>query len=160
MRSPALPPLIVIDPEFCVVSRRNDSLGTRGRNTVFTALCFTSLTLALAFAAAGAWVVLPYSVLELLLVAIAFRHVERHAGQWERLTVAGDRLLVEQGRGGAVRRCEFDRWRTRVEVVERPRQPPRLVLRSAGEGLEFGAELPRSERVAVARDLRRLTRLA
>jgi uncharacterized membrane protein len=58
-------PLLSAEPEFCVVSRRNDSLGSRWRWRVYASLCILSLGLALGFAALGAWMVLPCSALEM-----------------------------------------------------------------------------------------------
>lgn len=153
----ALPPLTV-EPEFCVVSRWNVSLPRRARWRVFGALAAGSLTLALAFAAAGAWVVLPYSLLELLALAIAFHLVERRAGDWERLTVAGDRVIVERGRGGRHDRREWNRPWVRIErTAPRFGRPAKLVLACGGEEWEFGDALPERERGEVAREMRRLT---
>src|SRR2546422_11253778 len=56
-------PLLSAEPEFCVVSRRNDSLGSRWRWGVYASLCILSLGLALGFAALGAWVGVPYFAL-------------------------------------------------------------------------------------------------
>ncbi len=97
MPEPSLPPLPA-DPEFCVISRRNDSLDHRRRWSVFALLASVSLIVALSFAVVGAWPVLPYSVLELACLAAAFAIVERRARNWERLTVAGDRVIVESAR--------------------------------------------------------------
>ena len=91
----ALPPLPV-EPEFCVVARWNVSLPPRARWQIFAALSGVSLTLAFAFAAAGAWMVLPYSLLELSVLAGAFYFVGRRAADWERLTIIGDRVIVER----------------------------------------------------------------
>jgi len=157
MPSVALPPLPA-DLEYCVVARRNDSLRRRQRWQVFGALAAVSLVLALGFAAVGAWPVLPYSLLEIGLLACAFGYFERHAGDWERLTVAGDRVVVEQAVGGRQERREFNRYWLRVEV-DPPglRRPPRVTLRGSGSAWEFGNALPVAERLAVVRALRQLT---
>jgi hypothetical protein len=42
---------IPVEIAYCVTSRRNDSLGSRGRWRIFAALCTASAGLALAFAA-------------------------------------------------------------------------------------------------------------
>jgi hypothetical protein len=68
--------------------------------------------------------------------------------------IAGDRVIVERGRGGRVSRREFCRWRTRVETAGR-----HLVLCVAGERVAFGGDMPAAQRAAASRDLRRLTRL-
>ena len=153
----ALPPLTV-EPEFCVVSRWNLSLPASARWRIFGVLAAISLTLAGAFAAAGAWMVLPYSVLELAVLAGAFHFVERRAADWERLTVAGDRVIVERASGGRYCRREWNRPWVRVEATERRfGHPARLVLRCSGEQWEFGGALPERERNNVAHELRRLT---
>jgi uncharacterized membrane protein len=151
-----IPPLPV-EPEFCVVSRRNDSLGSRWRWRLFASLCAVSFGLALAFAAFGAWLVLPYSALEMLVLYVAFRWIDRHATDWERVSVAGDRVTVERERGGVLAREEFNRYWTRVEMqVDGFGRTPRLELRFAGKSIAVGEELPAAERAMLARDLRRV----
>ena len=150
-------PSLPTEPEFCVVSRRNDSLGARGRRGLFASLCVVSFGLALAFAAVGAWLVLPYSALEMAVVYLAFRWFDRHATDWERVSVCGDRVIVERQRAGMYTRREFNRFWARVELEEAGalRRGSRLVLRFAREREPFGDELPAEERAAVARELRR-----
>ncbi len=157
--SVALPPLPV-DLEYCVVARRGGSLGRPARWRVFGSLAAVSLVLAFAFAANGAWPVLMYSVLEIGVLGVAFVHLERHAGDWERLTIAGDRVVVEQAVSGRRDRREFNRHWLRVEV-DPPAfgRSPRVTLRGGGTTWEFGNALPVSERMAVARQLRALTGL-
>jgi uncharacterized membrane protein len=149
-------PLLSADPEFCVVSRRNDSLGSRWRWRVFASLCIVSFGLALGFAALGAWMVLPYSTLEMAMLYLAFRWIERHAADWERVSICGDRVIIERELAGMRTRREFNRYWTRVEVEEGAfNRPPRLKLWFAGQGMSIGDDLPPRERVIVARDLRR-----
>ena len=156
------------DPEYCVVARGNDSLGRRGRWQAFAALAAASLAVATAFAAAGAWPVLGYSLLEVGVLAFAFAWWDRHAGDWERLVIAGDSVIVERYAGRKRERREFDRHRLRVEVVRsveqgllphRPDPAPRVMLRGGDAACEFGHALPAAERLAIARELRRLTGL-
>lgn len=154
MQDAGMPPLSA-EPEFCVVSRRNDSLGPRRRWSLFASLCIVSFGFALAFAAFGAWMVLPYSALEMALLYWAFRWFERHASDWERLSVCGDRVIVERECAGVRSRQEFNRFWVRVELIEATFGAPRLSLRFAGRDLVFGDELPAAERAGVARDLRR-----
>lgn len=157
MSSVVLPPLPA-DVEYCVVARGNDSLGRPRRWQVFGALAAVSLALAVAFAAAGAWLVLPYSLLEMAVLACAFAWFDRHAHDWERLTVAGDRVIVERSEGRTRERREFNRYWLRVEVDEPGfGGSPRVVLQGGGATCEFGHALPVPERLAVVRELRQLT---
>jgi len=151
-----------------IVARRNNSLGARQLWAVFGFLAAFSLALAGAFAMAGAWMVMPYSILELALVGLAFRLVERRAGDWERLVVAGDRVIVEKQAGGRLERREFNLCWLRIECEDRARggearsafrrfgTEPGLTLSFAGESWRFGDTLLADERVAVAQKLRRL----
>ena len=147
-----------VEPELCVIARSNDSLGTRGRRTAFFLVAAVSLGLGAGFVAVGAWPVLPYSVAELTVLGLAFRYVERRAARWERLTIAGDRVTVERGEGGAVTRREWNRRWLRVETTGAGfGRPPRLWLCFGGERWEFGEALPRESRDALATELKRLT---
>ena len=142
--------------DFCAVSLRNDSMGSRARWALFAGLCAVSLAMALTFTAFGAWPVLPYSVIEMGVLCWAFGWVERHAHDWERVTVSGDRIVVERARGGIRTRREFNRFWARLDVEADPRsRGVRLVLRHRGESLLLAEELPVHERAAIARDLRR-----
>ena len=146
----------IADLDYSVIARRNDSLGTRGRWLIFAALCTVSLALALAFAAFGAWLVLPYSILEMAVLFMAFWLFERHAGDWERLSVQGDRVIVECQRGGVASRQVFNRFWTRLEwEPARFGEAPRLAVCHGRARVPFGANLSADARAAVARDLRR-----
>lgn len=156
MSASELPPLLA-DPEYCVVSRRHDSLDRRRRWSAFALLTAISVVVAASFAIVGAWPVLPYSALELVGLAAAFLIVERRARDWERLTVAGDRVIVERAVNGEVRTREFNRRWLRVEMNVRARsRDPSLTLRFAGEPVEFGAALAPDRRIEVATALKRL----
>lgn len=140
--SVVLPPLPA-DPEYCVIARANDSLGRRNRWIVFGALAATSLVLALLLAAAGAWVVLPYSALEIGVLACAFAWFERHAGDCQRVVVAGNRVVVDEATGCTRQRREFNRYWLRVEVEPAAQgHAPRVFLRGGGASWEFGDALP------------------
>jgi uncharacterized membrane protein len=147
-----------VEPELCVIARSNDSLGTRGRRTAFFLVAAVSLGLGAGFVAVGAWPVLPYSVLEIGVLAIAFTCLERRAKSWERLTVEGERVIVERAQAGRVERQEWNRRWVRVETTAgRDGEPGRIRLTSAGRAFDFGAALSAPRRVEVARQLRRLT---
>jgi uncharacterized membrane protein len=147
---------IPAEAAYCVTSRRNDSLGSRGRWQIFAALCAVSLGLALAFAAFGAWLVLPYSMVEMAVLFGAFHWIGRHAADWERVSVCGDRVIVERERAGILTRHEFNRWWTRLESDRGEfGRVAGLALCSAGERVPFGDDLSAAEREMAAKDLRR-----
>jgi len=154
----APPPPYVPDAQLCVVARRNDALGPRGRWTAFGLLASVSLGLGAGFVVAGAWPVLPWSLVEVTVLAVAFACMARRAGDWERLTVDGDRVIVERGRGGRIERCEWNRHWLRVDIVPgRHGARDGLRLTGGGRSVEFGELLPAATRDEIAQQLRRLT---
>ncbi|MGH8849920.1 MAG: DUF2244 domain-containing protein [Casimicrobiaceae bacterium] len=143
--------------EFCLISRRHDAMGPRGRWWLFASLCTLSFGFALMFAALGAWLVLPYSALEMGVLFWAFKSFERGAADWERITVCGDRVIVESERGGVRTEQVFNRHWLRIELEGQGfGRAPALALRYAGKRTAFGAALPADERIKLSRDLRRV----
>jgi uncharacterized membrane protein len=161
MRSAGVSPPIAASPgaeaEFSLTSRRHDAIGPRGRWWLFASLCGLSFGFALMFAVRGAWPVLPYSAIEMGVLFWAFHRFERRIAEWERITVCGDRVIVESERNGERTRRVFNRQWLRVELEERSfGRPPALALRYAGQRTTFGNDLPAGERIRLGRELRRV----
>lgn len=140
-------------PDFLLVARRNDSLSPSGRRLFFVSIVVVSLAIAFWWAFNGAWYVLPFSVIELVVLYGALRLVERHAGDFESITVSGDRILVEQRRRGRSSRHEFNRYW--VQLVVNDTGNGQLAMRSHGREVTFGELLSSDQRSAVASELRR-----
>ncbi|MEP7330241.1 MAG: DUF2244 domain-containing protein [Betaproteobacteria bacterium] len=155
----ALPPLPA-GLDYCVVARVPDSLPRQQRWMLFGMLAAVSLGLAMAFAVAGAWPVLLYSVIEILSLGVAFMIIERRADDWERLTVVGDKVVIEQKQGQRHQRSEFNRCWLRVELEPgRFGKRARVTLHSGGVAVEFGGALPVAELRSMAGELRRFAKL-
>lgn len=118
---------------------------------------FTAM-IAVAVAALGAWPVLPFTGLELLLLAGAFYLNARQGSAREVITLHADRLELCRGNGRSQDRPDrLPRPWTRVELTRDPagRYPSRLFLSAHGRRLEVGTWLPECERRRLARDLTR-----
>jgi uncharacterized membrane protein len=141
--------------EYSLTARRNSSLSPAGRYRVFCLICLVSMAIACAFALLGAWPVLPFAGLEMAVLYFAFRYMDRHDGDFERLTIKGDRMLLEIREGSGMRRFEFKRYWARV-VLERDSfgDLSRLALRSHGREVEFGSNLTCEERAVAAREIK------
>jgi len=137
---------------FTLVARRNNSLSSAGRNLVVGSLAAISLVISSAFALQGAWMILPFAGFEVLVVYLAFRCMEQHAGDFESLSIEDDRVLIVCRERGEVRCYEFNRYWARV--VLQPggwgRQAA-LALRSHGRQVEFGHHLTEEQRYEMAR---------
>ena len=139
--------------QFAFTVRRNNSLSSSGRFVVFGWILAVSLGIALAFTwVFGAWLILPFAGLEMLVLYLAFRYVDRHAADYERVAIEGDRLNVDVLDGGRMSRFEFNRYWAQVVCAADGR---RLALRSHGRELEIGRHLNEEQRLTVARQLRR-----
>ncbi len=136
---------------YTLTAKRNNSLSTSGRYRVFGFIFIVSFGISLAFAAFGAWPVLPFAGLEMLVLFLAFRYIERRADDYERLTLNGDRLLIERVERGKIRQFEFNRYWAQVVCDA---AGSRLMLRSHGREVEFGHYLTEEERVKLAQQLK------
>jgi uncharacterized membrane protein len=137
---------------FSVVARRNNSLSSGERFVAFAFIFTVSVGIAAAFAALGAWPILPFAGLEMAVLLAAFRYVERHAADYERIAVEGDMVRVESFEGGRTRRHEFNRHWARLVVDG---GGDRVALRSHGRELEIGRFVDSGRRIEIARELGR-----
>lgn len=141
--------------EFERVARRNNSLSSTGRFLVFAFIFVVSIGIAAAFAVMGAWLILPFAGIEMLVLYLAFRYMDRHAADYERIAVDGDRVTVELFEAGRTRSQEFHRYWARLAVSP---DGSRLVLRSHGRELEIGRYMNDEQRLDLARALERRLR--
>ncbi|HKU46302.1 MAG TPA: DUF2244 domain-containing protein [Burkholderiales bacterium] len=133
-------------PEFSRTLKRNCSMSPAGLAAAFTILALIVLGIGAGFAAVGAWMVLPFAGLEVLLLGAAFVLYARHAADYEKVELVSGRLTVEVVDGGRSARYEFDGPRVRVEAG-------RVVLRGAREELEIGRYLGAEARIEFAAEL-------
>ena len=134
---------------FRVVLKRNCSISPRGLLLAFALLAALVLGIAAAFAALGAWLILPFAGLELLLLGAAFWVTARHAADYERIECARDRLTVDVSEGERLRRYEFDARRLHVRLGE----SGRVLLDAPQARLEIGRHLDAASRAGFAAEL-------
>jgi uncharacterized membrane protein len=114
--------------------------------------------IAVGFAAIGVWPILPFMGLELLALYIAFRRFSSDADDYERVTIHGDRLIVEAHTRGRRKRFAWNRYWTQF-VVKKDVRSCQVALRSHGREIEFGTLLDEGARLAAARRLQDLLRV-
>ena len=108
------------------VLRRNCSLTPRQSCVAFALVGATSLLVSLAWVLSGAWIVLPFVMLELAVLAVAFVGYARHAADCERIVLAADKVSVEVFHGTRVDRAEIPRQWLRCGIDEGERGLVRL----------------------------------
>lgn len=142
----------VSDDGVSWVLRRNCSVTPGQLAGLFGLLCVLSLAVAGFFWSQGAWMVLPFSALELLAVALAFLAYARHATDGETIRWSHGQLVVEREDAGRLQRIEFSGRSLRVDP---PSGAARLIeLRGGGQTIQVGRFVRPELRPLLARELR------
>jgi uncharacterized membrane protein len=132
---------------------RNRSLSPAGRRLF---LCSISLVIVLLAGYAtyrGAWLVMPFAGLEVLLVLLAFRLVRVHEDDYERFEISAERGCFQARSANEVSNLEFNpEW---AQVVYRQKGwRCDLALRFKGRQVEIGRLMSDEERMDWAQELK------
>jgi uncharacterized membrane protein len=131
------------------------SLPPNGFHILMLLLGLVSLALGIGFVSIGAWPVLGFFGLDVLLVYIAFRLSYRSARQREILRLAGEEFTVERiDIYGERQVWRFQPFWLRVILLERPDESNRLLLASHGRTLPIADFLGAPMRRELADTLR------
>jgi uncharacterized membrane protein len=133
--------------------RRNCSVTPTQLWWTYGLLCVLSFAVAGFFWAQGATLILPFAVLELLAVGVAFLVYARHAVDREQIRVSSGLLVVEREVAGRVSRSEFPGpW---VNVALSREAGQLIEVRSGARSERVGRYLRADLRPALAKELRR-----
>lgn len=114
---------------FSRVLKRNCSMSPAELASVFAALAALVLAIGAGFALVGAWLVLPFAGLEVLLLVAAYLLYARRAADYEKIELDAGRLTVEIAQGARTARYELEGARVAVEEG-------RVVVRDAQKEVE------------------------
>ncbi|BCX82404.1 hypothetical protein MIT9_P1990 [Methylomarinovum caldicuralii] len=142
------------EEEFRLVLRPNASLTPSQARLLIGMMGLMMGAIGLGFAAVGAWLVLPFSGGELLLLGYALSYSMRQGAVRETITVSRDTIQIEHKGPDRKERREFLRAWFRVEW--QPGPAPRLRVGSHGKWVEVGAFLAEEEKMRLAGMLRQL----
>ncbi len=139
-------------PIFSAVLRPHRSLSPRGFVMVMLALISCSFTAGLAFWSMGAWPVVGFFGLDIVLVQLAFRLNYRQARASEEVTVFPDRLTVMKTTPrGDMSELGFNPYWARIEVDRHPEAGvTRVTIASHGKRLDIAGFLGPRERESFA----------
>jgi uncharacterized membrane protein len=140
----------VQDAGFTYYRRRTGSLDVGLLVIAFGSLAAFSLLIAAGFAAVGAWPVLPFSGLEIAALGVAAQRVLRRSGDFERVAVVGDQILVEIREQGRVQEFEFHCAWAQLGRGD----GGTMALRSHGRAVTIGRFCGEDGRLVLARVLR------
>ncbi len=122
---------------FNLFAKPNRSLTPAGRLLWLALMASTTMLVAVAGFAIGAWLILPFAGLEIALVWVAFRFIAQHDGDYETLTVGETNFKWEQRCGRCTDVLEGNKyWATfePVNIVGRSE----MRLRYAGKTIVVG----------------------
>jgi uncharacterized membrane protein len=158
--SPGTDPAPSTEPAFSATLTPNRSLGPQGFLILMAALSAVSFITGIAFALVGAWPVLGFFGLDIVIVYVAFKLSYRSGRLYERVDIAGDDLVLTRVHpSGRAERYSFPAYWVRVLLDLETDGRTRLALASHGRQVVFGSFLTNEERESFAAALRRaLTR--
>ena len=141
--------------ELCVVLTPNRSISWPWLLRFYIFICGVSLSVALAFAGLGYWLILPFSGLEMLFLGVALYVTCRKIYSQEVITICGDNIRVEKGCEYPNKLCEYDRnWvQVKLEMKGFYRKKTKLTLGSHGKFIEVGSFLSDAEKETLAFEL-------
>lgn len=136
--------------------RRNCSITPRQLGILYASLCVVSLSVAGFFWTQGATLVLPFAVLELLALAVAFLVYARHATDGECIRLRAAALVVEQESAGRLVRREFARGQVRIAAGENA--GALIEVRGGGQSVNVGRHVRAELRPVLAQEMRQALR--
>jgi uncharacterized membrane protein len=118
----------------------------------YAGLSVVSMGIGLFFWLQGATLVIPFASLELIAVGFAFLVYAKHSTDGERITLSGNRLVVELECAGKLQKAEFQRGWVRVEPA---RDDTSLIeLSEQGRTIQIGRYVRPELRLQLAREIR------
>jgi len=137
--------------QFEAVLVPHRSLGRRGLALVAGSLCLLSAGLSFGLWMVGAWPVIGFSGLEVLLAIWLICRNADPAGASEMLLLTESGLrIVRTDRAGRRSERVLDGYWLRASLVERPGRTPALLLQERGTVVEVGAALGEAEKLELA----------
>lgn len=147
--------------EHRITVRPNASLSQRGAYLFFAGIFVVSLTIALRFFVLGAWLILPFALIELGVLAFCLGLVLKSNQRMESIYIKDDGVTLILRDKNSESRLDFHRyWVQLVTEVSGTGKfisewhPMRLLLRSHGRSVEIGSFINYKEKKQLEEQLR------
>ena len=141
-----------------IVLKPNNSASWRFNMMVVASLAVLGLLISLFFILQGAWLIAPFSGLEVLALTACLYLCARSNIKAEVIRFSPDKVTVEQGRTFAEKSWEYQRNWAKI-FVRKPRHrghPDQIVIRSHGKELELGSFLNKDDKEQLVKNLRKI----
>ena len=134
------------------VFKKNCSFTPKQVGLFYLAQSSLSLIVAGFFLSQGVWLVLPFTILELVVLGIALLIYARHATDYECITLNTGELVIETSSAGSVKKLVFNPSWVRLERLLSPRKL--IALMYQGQKVEIGQFMHVSLRNEFLQELR------
>lgn len=145
-------------PEYSRTTTRRSSLSASGRRVFLLLVSATIALCAVSTTLLGAWLVLPFAGLEILVLLLAFWVLGVHADDYESLEIKEGAGRFESCSAGRIVRFEFNPLWAQI-VCRQTRIRCDLALRFRGCSVRIGRLLSDAERLEWAQELKQNIRL-
>jgi len=132
--------------------KRNCSFSPKQVGLFYLSIVSFSLLVAGYFWLLGAWMILIFTSLALLVLTIALYVYSRHALDYEKITITGKQLIVEKSWGGKVQIEEFNTIWTKLYCGGTGRH--RLALKSSTKEVPIGFFVVMNEQEQFEKELK------
>ena len=141
--------------EAVLIITANRNMTWRQSKWLFLILALSTSVVAIYFYSLGAWLVLPFAGLEILVIGIAIYCQSCCAHTRQIIRIDNTHVTVRDNRSNQVEKCFHKAW---LKVIQNhdPRgwYPSRLLIGSHGVYIEIGKHLVEEEREVLAHNLR------
>ena len=131
-----------------IILRPNQSFTWRSSKIFLGMLMILSMAIAITFLVRGYWMILPFSLLEVSIVAACFFVILKRTQQQQVIAISQDTIRVEEGAKRPEKVVAWQRYFTKV-VVEPPRYPSYSItikLKHRDHEIELGGFLNSEEK--------------
>ena len=141
-----------------IVLRPNKSWSWHANIVFLCVFMAISLAISTGFLLAGAWLILPFSILEISFVSACLYYCVRQCSRQEVITVSNHEVIIEAGVSRPNNQKTFQRaWaKFFVQKPQRPWETTKLSIRSHGQSTEIGSFLNRTDKEDLVSQLRRV----
>ena len=138
----------------------NASLSWRGNLWFITSISVLALLISLSFSLIGAYVILPFYGLEILVLFISCYYLCRRNLRQEVITFSEQSVIIEKGTGQPQQYWCYDRRQTEIHVLHGAARwdTPTVTLCCHHQRIELGDFLNKREKIQLINNLKRIIR--
>lgn len=137
----------------------NISLSWKANTRIFLGLCIVTGIIATYFYSLGGWLVIPFSIMEMVVVSVSVYMFFIRNNHCEVITFTDDKIIIEQGKDAPEKTWEYCRHWSKIYVQEHGLYDiPEVRIKSHGKSLEIGSFLGQDEKLLLIDTLEEMMR--